>query len=101
MPPVCGVDAWIPRGSGGERAPSRPGRGACRIVMPPADRRSPDKSTEGAGIGGLFSGDGKRPLPIEPAPGETELLREVASKHPGGASVGGDLVLTDRRLVFT
>jgi len=49
----------------------------------------------------LFSGDGKRPLPIELAPGETERLRVVASKHPGGASVGGDLVLTERRLVFT
>jgi hypothetical protein len=53
------------------------------------------------GLESIFRGEGKRTLPITLEPGETERLRAVASKHPGGASVGGDLVLTDRRLVFT
>jgi hypothetical protein len=53
------------------------------------------------GLRGVLAGDGTWTLPIELVPGETEQLRVVASKHPGGASVGGDLVLTDRRLVFT
>ena len=51
-------------------------------------------------LDGVLKGH-KPTLPIELAPGETERLRVVASKNPGGASVGGDLVLTDRRLVFT
>jgi hypothetical protein len=53
------------------------------------------------GLRSVLGGDVTRTLPIELAPGETEQLRVVASKHPGGASVGGGLVLTDRRLVFT
>ena len=53
------------------------------------------------GLRSLLNGDGTRTLPIELAAGETERLRVVASASPGGVSVGGDLVLTDRRLVFT
>jgi len=50
----------------------------------------------------VLSGGGKRTLPIAMEPGESELAREVASARPGTLrSVGGDLVLTDRRLVFT
>jgi hypothetical protein len=52
-------------------------------------------------VSGLISGRGKTVRPIELAPGEVELAREVASWRPGGASVGGDLVLTNMRLIFT
>lgn len=51
---------------------------------------------------GLFGGSGKSPLPLALAEGEVEVTRAVASFRPGGlTSVGGDLVLTTKRLVFT
>src|SRR3954453_21957382 len=51
---------------------------------------------------GIFSGSGKTALALQLEPGEIEVTRAVASIHPGTIrSVGGDLVLTNRRLVFT
>ncbi|GGM75427.1 hypothetical protein GCM10011609_09190 [Lentzea pudingi] len=51
---------------------------------------------------GLLGGSGKSPLPVTLAVGEDEVTRAVASFRPGGlTSVGGDLVLTTKRLVFT
>ena len=50
----------------------------------------------------IFSGSGTRTLPVTLEPGELEEARCVASYRPGTlTSVGGDLVLTSRRLVFT
>lgn len=53
-------------------------------------------------VAGLLSGAGKATLTVQLEPGETEVTRAVASNRPGTVtSVGGDLVLTNRRLVFT
>ncbi|MGW6447244.1 hypothetical protein [Lentzea sp. NPDC055074] len=53
-------------------------------------------------FGGLLGGSGKNALPVVMADGEAEVTRVVASFRPGGfTSVGGDLVLTTKRLVFT
>ncbi len=50
----------------------------------------------------LLAGSGTKTLPVSLDPGETEQARWVASNRPGTVtSVGGDLVLTNRRLVFT
>ncbi|WP_086669017.1 hypothetical protein [Lentzea kentuckyensis] len=50
----------------------------------------------------LLGGGGKKTLPLVLAEGEVEITRTVASFRPGGlTSVGGDLVLTNKRLVFT
>ncbi|NYJ04273.1 hypothetical protein [Petropleomorpha daqingensis] len=49
---------------------------------------------------GLFGG-GTQVVPIPMDDDETELLREVATVHPGTlSSIPGDLVLTSSRLVF-
>jgi hypothetical protein len=49
----------------------------------------------------LAAGSGRTTLPVELAPGEQERGRFVAGKLVGGSSlVGGDLVVTDRRVVF-
>jgi hypothetical protein len=49
---------------------------------------------------GLFGG-GAQVVPIPMDDGETELVREVATVHPGTlSSIPGDLVLTSSRLVF-
>lgn len=49
-----------------------------------------------------LAGSGKETLPIELMHGEFERTRVVASRDPGGLrSVGGDLVLTNKRLIFT
>ena len=54
------------------------------------------------GLKDLLGGSGTRVRPVSLQQGETELCREVASARPGTlTSVGGDLVLTDRRLIFT
>lgn len=54
------------------------------------------------GLKELLAGRGTRVRPVSLRQGETELCREVASARPGTlTSVGGDLVLTDRRLIFT
>lgn len=51
---------------------------------------------------GLLGGDGKKTLPLVMAEGEAEITLAVASFRPGHfTSVGGDLVLTTKRLVFT
>lgn len=53
-------------------------------------------------LGGLLSGRGRYARPLTFGPGESELARECASLRPGTSkSVGGDLVLTNQRLVFT
>jgi hypothetical protein len=49
---------------------------------------------------GLFGG-GTRVVPVPMDDDETELVREVATVHPGTlSSIPGDLVLTSSRLVF-
>ena len=49
---------------------------------------------------GLFGG-GTQVVPIAMDDDETELVREVATVHPGTlSSIPGDLVLTTSRLVF-
>ena len=49
---------------------------------------------------GLFGG-GTQVVPIPMDDDETELVREVATVHPGTlSSIPGDLVLTSSRLVF-
>ena len=49
---------------------------------------------------GLF-GSGTQVVPIPMDDDETELVREVATVHPGTlSSIPGDLVLTSSRLVF-
>lgn len=49
-----------------------------------------------------LGGSGKETLPIELMHGEFERSRVVASQDPGRMrSVGGDLVLTNMRLIFT
>ena len=54
------------------------------------------------GLKDLLAGSGTRVRPVSLQQGETELCREVGSARPGTlTSVGGDLVLTDRRLIFT
>jgi hypothetical protein len=54
------------------------------------------------GLKDLFRGSGTRTRPLVLLEGETEVLRVTASARPGTlTSVGGDLVLTTRRLVFT
>lgn len=52
---------------------------------------------------GLLSGSGKTAQPVLLEEGESELDRVVACTVRGGgrAWVGGDLVLTDRRVLFT
>lgn len=48
------------------------------------------------------NGSGRETLPIKLMPGETETMRVTASRNPGDLrSVGGDLLLTTKRLVFT
>jgi hypothetical protein len=51
----------------------------------------------------VLSGSGTTTEPVELEPGEHEVTRVVACtvKGAGRAWVGGDLVLTDRRLLFT
>lgn len=50
----------------------------------------------------LFSGKQKTPRVLELLPGEREVARAVAAYRPGSMkSVGGNLVLTNLRLVFT
>ena len=52
--------------------------------------------------GRLIGGSGRETMPFELSEGETEILRVVGSKRPGGITpVGGDLVLTNRRVLFT
>ncbi|MCX8453708.1 hypothetical protein [Paenarthrobacter ureafaciens] len=52
--------------------------------------------------GRLIGGSGRETFPFELSEGETEVLRVVGSKRPGGlTSVGGDLVLTNFRVLFT
>jgi hypothetical protein len=47
-------------------------------------------------------GGGTQIEPVSFGDGETELVREVATVHPGTlSSIPGDLVLTSSRLVFT
>ena len=49
---------------------------------------------------GLFGG-GAQVVPVPMDDDETELVREVATVHPGTlSSIPGDLVLTSARLVF-
>jgi hypothetical protein len=49
----------------------------------------------------LLRGSGTKTLPITLEPGEVEKARSVASHRPGTlTSVGGDLVLTSRRLIL-
>ena len=51
---------------------------------------------------GLVSGSGTRTVALQLQPNEVEVTRAVASNRPGGmTSVGGDLILTNVRLVFT
>lgn len=51
---------------------------------------------------GLFSGSGRTTVPISLPSGEAELHRCVACVLFGGMSkVGGDLVITNRRILFT
>lgn len=51
---------------------------------------------------GVLSGSGKSAEPITFEPGETEIARTVGCTLKGGKPwVGGDLVLTDKRLLFT
>jgi hypothetical protein len=46
-------------------------------------------------------GGGTQVVPVPLDDGETELVREVATVHPGTlSSIPGDLVLTSSRLVF-
>ena len=53
------------------------------------------------GLKDLFGGGGAQVLPVPMDEGETELVREVATVHPGTlSSIPGDLVLTSSRLVF-
>jgi len=53
------------------------------------------------GLKDLLGGGGVQVVPVPLEDGETELLREVATVHPGTlASIPGDLVLTSVRLVF-
>lgn len=53
-------------------------------------------------VGRLIGGSGRKTMPYELSEGETEILRVVGSKRPGGfTSVGGDLVLTNLRVIFT
>ena len=53
-------------------------------------------------VTGLVRGSGTRTVEVQLQPGEVELTRAVASNRPGGlTSVGGDLILTSMRLVFT
>ena len=50
----------------------------------------------------LIGGSGRDTMPFELSEGEKEVLRVVGSRRPGGlTSVGGDLVLTNKRLLFT
>ncbi|WP_211882378.1 hypothetical protein [Pseudarthrobacter albicanus] len=52
--------------------------------------------------GRLIGGSGRETMPYELSNGESEILRVVGSKRPGGiTSVGGDLVLTNLRVIFT
>lgn len=52
--------------------------------------------------GRLIGGSGLRTMPYELSNGEVEVLRVVGSQRPGKiTSVGGDLVLTNRRVIFT
>lgn len=52
--------------------------------------------------GRLIGGSGRETMPYELSVGETEILRVVGSKRPGRVtSVGGDLVLTNLRVIFT
>lgn len=49
----------------------------------------------------VLRGSGRETLPVELAEGERERGRFVAAKLAGNvAAVGGDLVVTDRRVVF-
>lgn len=48
------------------------------------------------------NGSGRETMPIQWMPGETEIIRVTASRNPGGLrGVGGDLLLTTKRLIFT
>ncbi|WP_353827779.1 hypothetical protein [Agromyces sp. SYSU T0242] len=52
-------------------------------------------------VGRLIGGSGRETMPYELIEGETEILRVVGSKRPGGiTSVGGDLILTSHRVIF-
>lgn len=54
------------------------------------------------GLKDLLAGNGARARPVSLKHRETELCREVASARPGTlTAIGGDLVLTNRRLIFT
>src|SRR4051794_6800315 len=54
------------------------------------------------GLKDLLGGSGTRTRPLVLLEEEREITREVASARPGTlTSVGGDLVLTTKRLVFT
>jgi hypothetical protein len=54
------------------------------------------------GLRDLLSGSGTRTRPLVLLKGESEVLRVVATAQPGTlTSVGGDLVLTTKRLIFT
>lgn len=53
------------------------------------------------GLRDLLGGNGTRVRSVSLQEGETEICREVACVRPGTlTSLGGELVLTDRRLVF-
>jgi hypothetical protein len=53
-------------------------------------------------LSGLLKGSGKEPEQVELLPDEVERARVVATWNPGSLrSVGGDLVLTNQRLIFT
>ncbi|OLT12274.1 hypothetical protein BJF78_24755 [Pseudonocardia sp. CNS-139] len=53
-------------------------------------------------LANIVSGSGKQTIQIQFEEGEVERARVTASWNPGTLkSVGGDLVLTNRRLIFT
>lgn len=68
----------------------------------------PNFSEWGTRVSGLFdnarrlmNGSGRSTVPLELRPGETETTRVVASALFGGlTAVGGDLVVTNQRVVF-
>ncbi len=86
---------------------SRPSM-ADAVVRPHLPGSKPNMQVEEAEVTlrdafvGLLGGSGTRTVPVALQPGETEMAREVASLRPGElSSVGGDLVVTNRRVVFT
>jgi hypothetical protein len=53
-------------------------------------------------LGNLLAGSGKRTQPIELQPGEREVFRTAGAVLAGGLSlVGGEIVVTNQRLLFT